>query len=78
MENEQNTQLEENTPEVQNTQEEMQDQQPQVRTFTQEDVNRIVENRLAKERKRLGALFNDPRENEISKKESELFCFRRR
>lgn len=64
--NELDTQLEEqNTVEVEEMQEE-------TKTFTQEDVNKIVERRLARERSRLSSLFNDPRETEISKKEKEL------
>lgn len=65
LENTQSNNVEEqNTIEVEDVQE--------VKTFTQEEVNKIVENRLARERKKLGAMFNDPRESELSKKESEM------
>lgn len=63
MEQTENTQIEEkDTQEVESEQE---------KTFTQDEVNDIVEKRLARERKRLGAVFNDPREEELSKKERE-------
>lgn len=67
MEELETTQIEE-----QNTVEVEEKQDMETKTFTQEEVNKIVEKRLARERSKLSSLFNDPREVEISKKEKEL------
>ncbi|MDO5540871.1 MAG: hypothetical protein Q4F83_12520 [Eubacteriales bacterium] len=46
------------------------------RTFTQEDVNRIVQERLAKERNRSGQSFEE-REQDLIRRENRMTCAER-